>query len=255
MNDEPTQPATEPAPPRALWLPRDLAIASALLGFPGGFGLAARNAWRLGRRATAWALLLVGAAIVMAMVFLLPEDLPRGAVIGVNLAVVAGLVLIVRQQVRDGARDGRAVDRASAGGGIATFAGGWLATAGPAVLVVLVLTFLGSQVQSMLAGTVQFGTAGVDCEVEERASALPAAGPVHYVATLSRDVGAGETIHFTLRRGAGTEIYSEDLGVDTTATCVSGTIPPGTLSAGAYVLEFTTGAERLAMGEVTLTGP
>ena len=198
MTDEPVP--LESRTPVRLWFPWDMATISVLLGFPGAFGLAARNAWRLGRRGLAYLLLLAGAVILLLFFFALPDGVPQVAVIGLNLAVVGGLYAIMRAQIRAAERTDRAVERAPGLAGLATYLGGWVATAAPTFVLLVALSFLGSQAQAILAGTMTFGTAGVGCEVEGQATSLARDEPLRYVANLSRQVNAGETIHMSIRR-------------------------------------------------------
>lgn len=261
---DPTPDATpdatsEGSPTIRLWLARDMLIASLLLGFPGGFGLAARNAWRLGRRSTAWLLLGIGAAVFAVWLFIVPDDVTAGAALLVNVAVAGGLYPVLQGQVRRAAAAGLQVERAGAASGVATFIGGWIATAGPSLVLLFGLIFLGAQVSGIVGdsrvGTVAFGASGAGCSLEAPATSFSAGRSFHYVAYLSRQVRAGETIHVSVRSATGSEVGSEDLAVTDTADCVNATLPAFALSSGTYTFEFTVAGTRLAIGEVMLTAP
>jgi hypothetical protein len=251
--DTATAPSDSVATPQAavgptfrLWLPRDVGIASGLLGFPGGFGLVARNAWRIGRRRTALLHLLAGGAILLLILFL---PIPRALGIALNFGIAYALSRLVKRQVEVVKAAGGRVDRASGPAGVATFLGGWIALAGPAVAIAVALgTFA-----PVSPGTMAFGTGGTGCSVDGPLTRSAASAGVHYVASLSREVKAGETIHVALSERAHGRLDDNDLRVDSPADCLNGTIPGGTLQAGFYTFEFTVGAERVATGSVELT--
>lgn len=250
----------EGSPTVRLWLARDMLIASLLLGFPGGFGLAARNAWRLGMRSMAWLLLVIGAAVFAAWLLLAPDDIPTGAALLINAAVAGGLYPVLLAQVRRAEGSGFRVERAGGASGLATFIGGWLATAGPSLVLLFSLSFLGAQVSGIVGdsrlGTVVFGASGAGCSLEAPATTSFSAGrSFHYVAYLSRQVRAGETIHLSVRSSTGSEVASDDLAVTDAADCVNATVPAFTLSGGTYTFEFSVADTRLAVGEVVLTPP
>jgi hypothetical protein len=250
------QPAASPAgsevavhPITRLWLPRDVGIASVILGFPGGFGITARNAWRLGRRGTAFLHLLAGAAILL-LLTLLP--IPRALGIGVNFVIAYALYAIVKRQVAVVAATGGRVERAPGLAGVATFVGGWIVVAAPALAVAI--AFGGARgIDPGLRGTIQFGTGGSDCAVDGAASHLAASAPMHIVAHLSREVKPGETIHETLTEQAQGQLATNDLPVTSASDCVSGTLSGGVLPPGSYTFEYAVGSERVATGTVVLT--
>ena len=62
------RPTDRTGAPIRLWRPVDVAVVSFLIGFPAGLGLAARNAWRLGRRRRAWVQLAGGSVGLLAVV-------------------------------------------------------------------------------------------------------------------------------------------------------------------------------------------
>lgn len=249
---EPPPLQATPEPVR-LWLPRDVLITSFLLGYPGGIGLVARNAWRLGRRSTAW-FLLVGGAIVIALVaFVLPDDVPTSVSYGLNAGFAWALYSLARGQVETVKGAGGVVVRAPALSGFATFLGGWLVSAGPTILIVLALTAFGGQVLPAQAGKIVFGTSGSDCDVTA-ASTIRSGGQMHWVAYLSREAKDGETIHVSVRGPDGSDAPS-DIDVEGTAVCVSGMTVAFGLPGETYAFELTIGPERLAYGEVTFSGP
>ena len=114
------------------------------------------------------------------------------------------------------------------------------------------LTFLGGQVQSILAGTVEFGTGGSGCAIEGRAAVFPRQGTMHVVAYLRREVKTNEVIRGTITDAAGTSEAIETKVVDT-ADCMSIDIPLGSVAAGRYVFEFLVGCESLAKGEIVIS--
>ena len=63
-----------------------------------------------------------------------------------------------------------------------------------AVVLLVAFIFLGSQVQSALKGTVEFGTGGEACSVSGGATSFKAGTELHFVALLERSVSAGETL-------------------------------------------------------------
>jgi hypothetical protein len=114
------------------------------------------------------------------------------------------------------------------------------------------LTFLGGQVQSILAGTVEFGTGGSGCAVEGRVAVFPRHGTMHVVGNLRREVKANEVIRGTITDAAGTSETIETKVVET-ANCVSIYIPLDRVPSGRYVFEFFVGSESLAKGETVIS--
>jgi hypothetical protein len=110
------------------------------------------------------------------------------------------------------------------------------------------LVFLGSQVDTALRGTIEFGTGGSGCTVEGRASTFPANASVYEVAHLTREVVAGETVTFRVSRD-GTELASVPRAFDVTGDCLGGTLPGALLTPGHYRVEYHAGSEPLASGE------
>jgi hypothetical protein len=242
----PDPPSVGEATPVRLWQPRDVLIAAALLGFPGGFGVVARNAWRMGRRATAFLHLLAGAAILLLILFL---PIPRGFGLALNVGIAFGLYRLVKRQIATVEARGGRVERAPGFAGVATFVGGWLAMVVPAVFLAFALGALGGGAP----GTMEFGTSGEACSVDAPRTRVAASGPIHYVAYLSRPAKAGETINLTLSEQSRGHIEDDALPVGSAADCVAGTIPGGTLPAGTYTFELAVGAERVALGTVVVT--
>jgi hypothetical protein len=235
------------ATPIRLWQPRDVLIASSLLGFPGGFGIVARNAWRMGRRPTALLYLLAG-AVILVLILLLP--IPRGLGVALNFGIAGALYALARRQAATVAARGDRVERASGLAGLATFLGGWLVIGGPAFALA---SAFGAFAPPGNAGTMQFGTSGEACSVDAPRTSVAASGPIHYVAYLSREVKAGETVNLSLSEQVKGHLEDDALAVRSTADCVSGTIPGGTLPAGTYTFTLTVGNERVALGSVVVT--
>jgi hypothetical protein len=113
------------------------------------------------------------------------------------------------------------------------------------------LVFLGTQIQSMLAGTIEFGTGGQECSVSDRATTFPASATIHYAAHLQREMRGGEKITITVTFPNGTT-DSTDETFDKAGQCVYQDIDPG-LDVGHYVMEFRSGTELLSKGEFDIT--
>lgn len=250
---DPTDAPEPQGPTVRLWPPRDIAIVSFFLGFPGGLAVTARNLHRLGQRGFAWLHVLAVPTLMLA-ILLLPET-PRGAALVMNIGVAAYLYLVLRSKIGAFERAGGRVEPASGGSGLATFLGGWAIALVPLVLVL----FLGFQAQSVLqaarSGTVEFGTGGLGCSIELRASTMAADEPIHYVAYLSREVAAGETVTLRVSEELAGPIGSDALVIDSTADCVAGTLPADILLPGTYTFEFSAGAEELASGKLLVSDP
>lgn len=252
---DPDLPAGQVAQQRSvqLWLPLQVGIASFLLGFPGGFGVAARNWHRLGRRALAWGFLLTAAVLMMAITFI--DGITPNVAAALNVILTIGLFLVVRHQVRGFEAAGGRVEPGPGGTGLVTFIGGWFAVVAPTLALLTALTFIGAQSQAVLAGTVAFGTSAVACDIDSPATTIPANKPLYYAANLTREARAGETIRVTLSRSTGSELLADDLTLDESADCVSGGLRANALTSGTYVFQFFVGAERLASGEIVITSP
>jgi hypothetical protein len=254
LDAAPDETAASPETVVRLWQPGEVAIASLLLGFPGGFGLFARNAYRLGRRRTAYLSLLLGAGILVFLV-LLPIELPTSVSIGLNAGIVTALFFVIQRQVHSASRSGMRVDRASGGAGLATVVGGWLVTAAPALVLLTARGFVGAQAQEVLAGTMAFGSAGTGCNVDAPVTTLTADQPLHYVAYFTRVIQPGETIDVELGDVASGETSKKQLTVNSRSDCFSGTVPAGTLAAGTLTFEFSVGTEQVAERRLTIAAP
>jgi hypothetical protein len=113
------------------------------------------------------------------------------------------------------------------------------------------LVFLGGQVESVLAGTIEFGTGGTGCSVTGGATTFPTSSAFHSVAYFERDTRPGETITTTVTYPNGTK-ESQDQTFDETGKCIAQDVPPG-LAPGHYGLEYRSGTEVLAKGEFDIT--
>jgi hypothetical protein len=120
-----------------------------------------------------------------------------------------------------------------------------------ALASVVALVFLGGQIQSILKGSVEFGTGGTGCSVTARAESFPTSTSLHFVAYLDRQVSAGETITVVQTYPDGPAEPVEQT-VDTTADCLFGDVNSGP-STGRYTIEVRAGAEQLAKGGVDIT--
>jgi hypothetical protein len=115
-----------------------------------------------------------------------------------------------------------------------------------AVLSIVALIFLGGQIQSIVLGRMQFGTAGTGCSVTATAESFAPSTSVHFVALLKRPVAAGETITLVETSPEGTT-DREDHRVDGAASCLFGDLPAGA-AGGHYTVEIRSGSELLANG-------
>jgi hypothetical protein len=119
------------------------------------------------------------------------------------------------------------------------------------VVGVIAVIFLGSQVQSALKGTVEFGTGGQACSVSGGATSFKAGTDLHFVALLERSVSAGETLTVVQTFPDG-RTDTTDQKVENAASCMYGDLPAGA-SAGHYAMEVRTGSEVLAKGAFEVT--
>ena len=127
-------------------------------------------------------------------------------------------------------------------------------TAAGAILLLfalIALIFLGSQVQSVLRGSIQFGTGGSGCSVTGLATSFPASAKIHSAAYLERDVRAGETLTLAVTAADGTSETTDQTFV-TSGSCLYDDLPSG-LPAGHYVLEYRSGTEVLSHGAFDIT--
>ena len=123
-----------------------------------------------------------------------------------------------------------------------------------AVLVLvglLALIFLGSQMASSLAGTMEFGTGGTGCLVTGNATAFPSSTAIHSAAYLERGTREGETITTIVTYPNGAS-ESNERTFDATGICITEDVEPG-LDPGHYVIEYRSGTEVLAKGEFDIT--
>jgi hypothetical protein len=120
-----------------------------------------------------------------------------------------------------------------------------------AVVVLVAFIFLGSQVQSALKGTVEFGTAGEACSVSGGATSFKAGTDLHFVALLERSVSAGETLT-VVQTFPDARTDATDQKVESAASCMYGDLPAGA-SAGHYAMEVRSGSEILAKGGFEVT--
>jgi hypothetical protein len=244
--------AARPAEPLRLWFPRDILIGGALFGYPGALGLAARNAWRLGRKSSARLDLLVGIVATAVTVFVLPDSLGRSVFVGINYGAVAALYYLVKAQHESLEGVGRQITRAPGGSGILTFLGGWAITAGPTFLLILVVSLLGSEAQDQLSGNVIFAPGGSGCDLRVNAP-IKANGPMHWVAYLSREVHQGDTVELRVT-SPGIPPVTSNHAVGSTADCLSGNVAAFGLGGETYSFEVLIGSERLSYGTVTISG-
>ena len=230
-----------------LWQPREVGIASFLLGFPGAVGVVARNAWRIGRRRTAFLYLAAGVVLLLVLLLL---PIPRALLVALNTGIAIALYALVKRQIAVVTGRGGRAEPASGASGLATVIGGWGVVGVPAFAIAIALGGVGGTVHS---GAMEFGTSGSGCGVDRAVTSTAAAAPLHYVAYLSREVKSGETINLALSEKSKGHLEDDPVPVDAAADCIFGTVPGGTLDAGSYTFELTVGSERVAIGSVVLT--
>lgn len=120
------------------------------------------------------------------------------------------------------------------------------------VSATIALVFLGSQVEQVLGGTVDFGTGGTGCSVTGTGTQFQVGQPIHVAAHLKREVPAGETVTVRLITG-GSVLQSGSQSFATAGRCVYLDLPTTSLGAAAYRLEYLSGTEILSSGSFTLT--
>jgi hypothetical protein len=118
-------------------------------------------------------------------------------------------------------------------------------------LGIVAVIFLGGQAQSILKGSVEFGTGGTGCSVNASAGSFPAGANLHFVAWLSRDVAVGETITVVQTYPDGTSDPTRQ-AVDSAASCLFGDVVSGPTT-GRYTIEVRSGTELLASGGINVT--
>lgn len=233
--------------------PSDVLVGSILLGFPLGLGVLARNWYRLGRRRLAWVHLLAG-AVVFAALALVPS-VPFGLPLVVSIAISIYLWRRATNDIGAVRGTGRSVTSAPTRSVFVAGGLGWLVVAGPTLLLLVGLTFLGGQIAGVLSGTIEFGTGGSGCQVTGVASSFAADQPITLAAHLSRELKAGEAVHIALSQASGTVVSEADRKFDQAGICLSGSLPGGALSPGSYVLDYRVGSEVLASGRFTVRTP
>jgi hypothetical protein len=242
-----------------LWRPRDVTVVALLLGFPAGLGLAARNWIRLGHRRKAYLHLAAGAAAVLAIGLLSstgdPSGLGTGLASGLYIGVPVYLFWQTRASLNEAAMAGRVVERGGVASGLATAVGAWLLLLAPVVVAGFALSFAGLAPGGVPRGTVAFGTGGSGCEASGVAAAFSSDQPLHVVVAFERQVRPGEVVKELVSEATAGSLGSNDLPVDTAADCYYYDLPAGALQPGAYTVEYDVGTERLARGQLTVTGP
>ncbi len=114
------------------------------------------------------------------------------------------------------------------------------------------LNFLGGQVQKILAGHVQFGTAAPNgCDIAQSVTELPAGTAVYWGGYLQDEVAAGTTLVIELAKDG--QILSTGNHVTTaTATCLASRTAIGPIPAGTYTLRILRGSVEEATGTITI---
>ena len=128
------------------------------------------------------------------------------------------------------------------------------------IVVVTILTvgyiglrFVGSQVQEILRGTIEFGTSGSTCVVSAPASSFSSSNSIYYAAHFAREVPVGEAVTQRLLQN-GTEVAAVPRTFEVAGDCVEGTIGADALTPGHYEMEYAVDVEVLAKGEFDI-GP
>jgi hypothetical protein len=113
------------------------------------------------------------------------------------------------------------------------------------------LVFLGGQVESILRGTVEFGTGGSECSLTETGTSFATDETIHLAAHFERTTAAGETVTLIVTDQDGTTETNEQT-FDAPSDCLFMDLGPG-IPPGHYALEFRAGTELLASGELDIT--
>lgn len=233
--------------------PNDVLVGSILLGFPLGLGILGRNWYRLGHRGRAWMHLLAG-AVVFAILGLVP-GLPVGLPLVVSIAISVYLWRRASKDIEGVRAAGRPIAPAATRSVFLAGGLGWVVVAGPTLLLIVGLTFLGGQIAGVLGGTVEFGTGGSGCQVTGATTSFSADQPITLVAHLSRGLKAGESVHVTLSHATGGVVSEADRTFDQPGSCLFGNIAAGVLSPGSYVLDYRVGSAVLASGGFAVRAP
>jgi hypothetical protein len=124
----------------------------------------------------------------------------------------------------------------------------------PLIFLVLVvsLIFLGGQVQSVLKGTILFGTGGTGCTVTGGAATFPSSSSLHLAAYLKREAAAGEVLTLVATDPGGATQTRDEPANSAPVTCLYLDVKSG-LAPGHYVIEYRSGAEVLSRGEFDVT--
>jgi hypothetical protein len=122
------------APSYALYSPNQVLLAAILAAFPGGLALMALNAWRLGRRSTSLALMVLAYAGTVAFGFAMIHLPERAADRGRILALLIAFALRQATVIAQGCAFG---EHLAAGGR----RGSWLAAVGLAVVAAFTVIF------------------------------------------------------------------------------------------------------------------
>ena len=111
------------------------------------------------------------------------------------------------------------------------------------------LSFLGSQVEEALRGTIEMGTeTGSGCSVSSSTSSFSADDTLYFAVHLAREVPAGEIVTVRLLQD-GAELESTARTFEESGTCLTGSVPASGFDPGHYRLEYLAGSEQLASGE------
>ena len=111
------------------------------------------------------------------------------------------------------------------------------------------LTFLGSQVQEALRGTIELGTeTGSGCSVNGSTTSFSAEDTLYFAVHLTREVAAGEVMTVRVLQD-GAELESTERTFEQSGDCLAGSVPASGFDPGHYRLEYLAGSELLASGE------
>jgi hypothetical protein len=114
------------------------------------------------------------------------------------------------------------------------------------------LSFLGGQVQKVLAGQIQFGTTAPNgCDIAQSATEFPAGTTLYWAAYLRNEAPAGTTLVIEESRG-GHVVGTTDYVTSVTATCLATTSATPALAAGIYTVRILRGSTEEATGTIAV---
>jgi YVTN family beta-propeller protein len=245
----PADPAS-PGRPK-IWMPTTVALASFLVGFPGGLILAARNWHRLNHRALALAHLVAG---LLGLGLLLIPSQSRypapalGAII--NVSIAAYLYLSTARSIKVVHGD---VEPAGWLSGFATALGGTVISIGIGALALSVVALARGDLDTPGPGEVRFSVAApANCGGIRGVATAEEGTPVYIVGRLRHRLPNGTTILIDLSSGSATVARSPLIlsgGEECFVTSHSAPLP----GPGRYTIRVLDGTTVEAEGSFTVT--